>query len=135
MRKVLLCAALSLCLLFSGCEASELSSLEEISSPYAGEYFCEKLTLGGRDVLSLFEKVTLTLERDGTFALSYKKKGGGEGGLAGSYTLDGEQNTVSFTIEGEDGETTRVFPYEKGRIFFEVPILGRLLFAEFAPHA
>ena len=58
-----------------------MSSLKEISLPYAGEYFCESLTLGGKDVLPYFERAVLTLERDGSFSLAYKRAGGGEGGV------------------------------------------------------
>lgn len=132
MRKWFLYAALVCCLLFTGCDAGELSSLQEISMPYAGEYQCQRLTLGEKDVLPLFEKLTLTLERGGTFTLTYQKKHGGAGGLSGTYSLDCEQNTIAFT---PDGGETRVFPYQDGSIFFEVPILGRLLFAQFSPNA
>ena len=133
MRKFFLCAALAGCLLFSGCEARELSSLKEISMPHAGEYFCERLTLGGKDVLPYFESVVLTLEREGGFSLVYNKAGGGGGSLAGRYSLDGEAGRITFFLQGAEGERARVFPYQKGRIFLEVPLSGRLLCAEFAP--
>ena len=58
---------LAFCLLFAGCETNvaEMSSLPELSRPYAGEYECETLTLAGEDMLSAFRTVRLTLGYDG----------------------------------------------------------------------
>ena len=135
MRRFFLMLALAGCFLFSGCDVREMSSLKELSLPYAGEYLCRELRMGERDVLPLFESVVLTLERDGRFSLVYRRKSGGEGGLSGSYTLDGESGLVEFAIEGGNGKTVRSFPYEKGCICIEVPLLDRLFFAKFAPRS
>ena len=110
-----------------------MSSLKEISLPYAGEYFCERLTLGGRDVLPYFERAVLTLERDGSFSLTYKRAGGGEGGVSGTYRIDEAAGRIYLRVRGAEGESERAFPYENGRIILEMTVLGRLLCAEFAP--
>ena len=133
MRKFFLLLTLAGCLIFSGCDVREMSSLKEISLPYAGEYFCQSLTLGGKDVLPYFERAVLTLERDGSFSLAYKKAGGGEGGVSGAYRIDEDAGRIYLRVRGAEGESERAFPYENGRIFLEMTVLGRLLCAEFAP--
>ena len=133
MRKFFLILALAGCLIFTGCDVRELSSLKEISLPYAGEYFCQSLTLGGKDVLPYFERAGVALERDGCFFLAHKRGGGGEGGVSGAFRIDEESGRIYLRVRGAEGESERGFPYENGRIFLEMTVLGRLLCAEFAP--
>ena len=66
---------LAFCLLFAGCETNvaEMSSLPELSRPYAGEYECETLTLAGEDMLSAFRTVRLTLGYDGKALKAYRR--------------------------------------------------------------
>ena len=82
-----------------------------------GSISVESLTLGGRDVLPYFERAVLTLERDGSFSLAYKRAGGGEGGVSGAYRIDEEAGRIYLRVRGAEGESERAFPYENGRIF------------------
>ena len=72
MRKLLLTGvSLVLCLfLLCGCNVSRMSTLPELSKPYAGLYECEKVTLGGEDFTDRFEYLRLELSYGGEFRLS-----------------------------------------------------------------
>ena len=133
MRKFFLVLALAGCLVFSGCDVREMSSLKEISCPMRGSISVESLTLGGRDVLPYFERAVLTLERDGSFSLAYKRAGGGEGGVSGAYRIDEEAGRIYLRVRGAEGESERALPLRKRAHFLEMTVLGRLLCAEFAP--
>ena len=50
MKKIIAILALT-CLLLTGCSAEDMSSLRDISRPYAAEYKCKKLQLGGEELL------------------------------------------------------------------------------------
>ncbi len=119
-----------LCLLgstfsLSACDVATMSTLAEISRPYAGEYKCERLTLGSRDLLG-DKDLRLNLKQDGTFALFFAGKKRAE--LTGQYEFSDSGEAVSFTARSK----TRSFPVEDGAIYMQFPLRGKLLLAEFS---
>ncbi len=129
MRK--LCGALLLaCALLTGCDVGEMSSLKDISRPYAAEYRCKKLLFGSDDLLGRFDDVKLTLSGDGSFTLSYAESGGKTGEFSGGYRLDGE--TISFSFPAEGKERSIAFRYEHGAVILQYLLGGKLLYAEFS---
>ena len=88
----------------------EMSSLTELSRPYAGEYACRSLTLGRRDCLADFSFVRLTLGADGRAVLQLDARDSQSGILYYSWSLDGGMTwsmlmpfanlgSLTFTIE------------------------------------
>lgn len=130
MRNLLFILFALFCLFpLAACDVNEMSSLEEISKPYTGEYQCEKLLYGAKDYTDLYE-IKLTLEADGSFRLSYRDGHGGEGGYQGQYVY--EENIIVFTSKNGAKSVSRGFLYENGIISIELPIGGKLLHAEFS---
>ncbi len=128
---VLLCAVV-LCGCLCGCDAREMTSLPDISKPYAGTYECTELTLGGEDALGRFDYVRLELKGDETFALSYRTAEGNEGGVDGEYKMDLERGEVTLSKKTLLRTVSYVFAVEKGEIFGEMNMSGELLHARFA---
>ncbi len=126
---VILSAAL---LLLTGCDVEEMSSLKDISKPYAAEYRCSRLQLGGEDLLGGFERVALALSYGGDFRLYYRGKDGSEGEYRGGYLVGEEAHTITLSVPSEGEEKTFVFPYEKGKVIMRIPADGKLLYAEFS---
>ncbi len=112
-------------------KAEELGSLQEFSRPYAGEYQCRTLMLGGEDRLDAFESVKLTLGYDGSFLLTYRTAEGAEGAYDGTYRVNGAQTEITFTGGAGSKSVSRSFPMDKGGIFIELPFGSSLLYAEF----
>ncbi len=129
MTKTILILGLSL-LLLTGCDVKEMSSLKEISKPYTGEYRCETLLLGSTNLLQQYKYIKLNLKPDGDFLLSYRDTADREGEYGGEYTFKGD--SVSFTAKNGLLDETRSFPYEKGKIYIQLPFSGKLLIAEFS---
>ncbi len=123
---------LAFCLLFAGCETNvaEMSSLPELSRPYAGEYECETLTLAGEDMLSAFRTVRLTLGYDGKAALFWQTCEGGTGERSFFYEADPERGEITFFPA--IGKKGRTFPMEDGTVRLSFNLGGRHLFALFA---
>ena len=118
--------------LLCGCDSVEqMGSLPEFSKPYAGEYTCETLTLGGKDCLDKFEEIKLTLEGDDTFAVTYKTANGTEGEYAGEYSVSPDGNNITFSASKGQRTISRTFSIEKGAIHVNLTFLGKLLHAEF----
>ncbi len=128
MKKIIAILALT-CLLLTGCSAEDMSSLRDISRPYAAEYKCKKLQLGGEELLDRFESIKLTLGYFGDATLSYAEKGGATGEQTGRYTA--EENAFLFSVVVDGREKKYVFPYEKGVLRMTFPLGGKLLEAEF----
>lgn len=115
-------------LLFTGCSVTEMSSLRELSRPYAGEYACETLTVAGREMLDGFEYVRLTLGYGNDAVLRWKKKSGGAGEKTFAYDAAIEEGRITFS----SGRMKRTFPIEDGKICIELIVCGVLLYARFA---
>lgn len=129
-RKILFCAAALCCALFcTGCDIEEMNTLRDVSRPFAGEYKCRKLSLGGEDLLPRFEYIKLELGYFGDFTLKYVDEQKGEGEYGGKYEMG--ENTVLFRTDAGGEEKKYVFPYESGAVLVELPLGGKLLLAEF----
>lgn len=131
MKKLFCALALAGALLCSGCHAEKMSSLKDISRPYAGEYRCKKLLLGGEDLLGNFDYLKLQLDGSGTYRLFYAGDGG-EGEQTGEYDLSPEEGTVTLRARSGNGEKTYVFPYRKGKISLGLQFREKFLYAEFS---
>ncbi len=128
MTAVCLCFLLLLC----GCvKAEELGSLTEFSHPYAGEYECTRLLVGGEDRLNSFECVRLTLTGGGDFLLSYRAKTGERGEYGGKYRVDEGGKYITFSAAAGPFMRERAFPMQEGVISIEVQLGRKLLFAQF----
>lgn len=119
-------------MLAAGCSVSEMSSLKDISRPYVGEYKCKRLQLGGEDELDRFKYVKLNLAYGGGFTLSYLDTNGNEGAYEGKYKIAEEDETVTLSVESGGKEMTYVFPYNKGKVIFNLLFHEKLLYAEFS---
>ena len=122
----IVCAAL-LC----GCDTREMTSLPDLSKPYAGMYECTELTLGGEDALDRFEYVRLELKGNETFALSYCTAEGNEGGVDGEYKMDLERGEITLSKKMLLRTVSHTFAVEKGTIYGDMNFNGELLHAEF----
>lgn len=124
---LLIAAALSL----TACDAEEMGTLSDLTRPYAGFYECEEISLGGRDMTEDFEKISLELRHDGSYAFSYRTAEGNEGEYTGSYSVDAEGGRITFTGKQGARSSSFSFPYEKGAIRMEYNLFGTLLHANF----
>ncbi len=130
MRKLALGAALACALLLAGCDVASMSSLSELTEPYAGTYECTALTLGGEDLLPRFEKIGLEL-KGGEFVLTCRPLSGEEGKLRGAYSVSPEGDGATFRVTLAGREYVRAFRREAGAIYVDENVGGRLLHAEF----
>lgn len=131
MKKTAALFALALALFAAtSCDVNEMSTLRDISRPYAGEYQCKKLQLGGEDLLPRFEFIKLKLDAYGKFALSYADCEGGESGYSGGYRI--EDGEITFTAAAEGAERSYVFPYDEGTVRIRLLMGEKLLYAEFS---
>ncbi len=125
---LLLCLALTL----SACDVAQMSTLPELTKPYAGVYKCESIILGGEDMTEKFSKLDLELRYNGTFALSYEDEWGGKGEYHGNYSVDGEAEEITFTARTGVRNVSFTFPMVKGRVFVDYRLGKKLLHAVFA---
>lgn len=121
-------AALCL-LLFVACDVREMSTLPELSRPYAGVYRCKELTLGGQDCLDEFEELTIELKYGGAFLLTCRREGGKEEKKEGKYEVSEGNITLALPFAGR--YVSRTFPFEKGEIAITHSYGGKMLFARF----
>ena len=131
MRKIVLPMLTAFLCLFvlCGCEVENMSSLPDLSRPYLGVYECEELSLGGEDMTQKFEFVRLELLYGGNFQLSYRTATGSEGGYSGEYEM--KEDNITFTAQYGVLRRSFTFPVEKGSIFIDYNLNGRLLHAQF----
>ena len=129
MKKIFCTLGLLCALLFAGCDVEEMSSLRDISRPYAGEYKCQKLSLGGEDMLSRFDYLKLDLRASGDFTLKYADTEEGKGEYSGKYEM--KEDAIIFRADAGGEEKSYPFRYEKGAVIIELPFGGKLLLAEF----
>ncbi len=113
----------------SACDVSEMSSLPELSRPYAGEYRCESLRLGGADLTETCE-IVLALDYDGGFELRYKLREGGEGSFCGTYAADLERGEITLTARRGGRSLSRTYPFDHGSIRMDGNFLGRQFWAD-----
>jgi len=128
-RPCLLIPAILSVLSFSACDVEELSTLQELSKPYAAQYRCDALRYGEEDLLSRFDLVTLTLCPNGSFLLNCRDREGKTQSHSGTYEF--RESTVAFTVMFRGTPVTREFPYEDGAVMIACPLAGKLLYAHF----
>ena len=132
MKKLFLLAFVCFSLfLLGGCDVSEMGSLPDLSKPYVGVYQCEKLTLGGEEMLEKFEKIQLELEYKGDFLLSFQTLEGLEGEYEGEYEVSIEDEEIKLSMTSAGAEKYFFFRMEKGEILFDYNLGGKLLHASF----
>ncbi len=131
MRKLFAFVFLPLLLPLSACDVSEMTTLAEISRPYAGVYVCEELTLGGKDMLPYFDSIELELGYDGTFTLSYATPFS-DGEYSGGYEVSPDGDEIRLLVPSRGRDLPRTFSFEGGALAIEHNLGGRLLFAKFA---
>lgn len=134
MKKLLCALVLATAFFCCGCNAEEMSGLKDISRPYAGEYQCKKLLLGGEDMLGKFDYLKLRLDHSGSYCLFYESEEG-RGERSGSYELSPEEGKITLKAPLPDGEKKYVFSYRKGAILMELQFHEKLLYAEFSAAA
>jgi len=132
-RYLFLLVTTLLLFLFVGCEKVEdMGSLPDLSHPYAGEYTCKKLLLGGEDCLDRFDYVKLTLEYGGDFTLSYRDKEKRSGAYSGEYAVSSESDEITFSAKAGLKTVSRTFPVKNGTILIDLTFGQKLLHAEFS---
>lgn len=131
MRKIILPLFTAVICLFAlcGCAVEDMSSLPDISRPYAGLYECEELSLSGEDMTKKFEFVRLELGYGGEFKLLYRTASGNEGGYSGTYKM--KENEITLSVKQGALRRSFTFPVEKGCILIDYNLYGRLLHAKF----
>ena len=125
----LLCACV---MLMSACNVSEMGTLSDLSKPYSGFYECESIYLGSDDYTEHFDYVRLELQYGGTFKLSYRDKNGGKGSYGGTYSANPEAGEITFTAMLGLSRKSYTFPMEKGKIYVDYMLRGKLLHVVFA---
>ena len=126
-KSSLLSALVGLFLCIPTCKGGALT---DITKPYLGEYECKSALYGKMEYLQEFSFITLSLEKDDTFILTYETKNGQKGKQTGNYKYDKEKKSICFSIEGEYG-FERCFPMEKGVITLALPLGSTMLYMEF----
>ncbi len=125
---------LTLGLLFSvcsmaGCDVQKMSTLSELSRPHAGVYTCEEVRFGGETLEGY--TLSLELEYDGSFTLSYHSKDGSFDEWAGTYTVDETAEEITMSAKRGSETLSRTYRFEGGVIYIDENFLGRTLLAEF----
>lgn len=118
-------------LLLCACSVNEMSSLTALAKPYTGVYTCEKLTMGGEDVLGKFDYIELELKRGGDFLLTYRTSQGNRGEVGGEYRMDEKKSELVFSKKTLLRTVEHRFSYRRGVIFADFNYNGSLLHAEF----
>lgn len=124
---VLTCAPMLTC-----CNVTEMSSLKDISRPYAAEYTCKRLQIGERDALGDYEYIKLDLKYGKKFECRYRSKDGAEGAYAGTYEIPDGEESVKFTAMENGEEKSYVFPYREGKVMVGLLFRGQILYGEFS---
>ncbi len=120
---------LSSALMFTGCNVEKMSTLRDISRPYAGEYKCSRLQLGGEDLLPQMKYLKLKLGYYGDFCVTYADFAGGAGEYSGTYRM--EDGAVVLHADAGGEEKKYVFPFENGTLYITLLFGGKPLEAEF----
>ena len=125
------CAVLALCAVFCGCEVQNLSSLRSFSQPYWGEYVCDFAQLGGKDVLSSFRSIVLTLNKDGSFTLTAAPKLGKKIKAEGRCDYEEETGVLIFRGKFRGKECRKDVLVQDGCFVIEHTVAGKTLAMRF----
>ena len=114
-------------MLFSGWKDN---SLKDITKPYLGEYECTQALFGDVDYLNALEDVSLTLEKENKFILTFCEKGKEKQTLKGVYEYNKDRETI--TLKSVDKNYfKREFPLKKGILYITVGIGEKTLSLQF----
>ena len=116
----------------TGCNVNEMSSLRAITRPYAAEYKCKRLQLGGDDLLGNYEYLKLDLRADGNYRFFWRDSSGAEDEYTGKYEMDEQTSRVRFSAPAGGEERSFEFPYEKGAVSIQLVFNEKLLVADFS---
>lgn len=125
---------LTLGLLFSvcsmaGCDVQKMSTLSELSRPYAGVYTCDSIRLGGQVISD--SALSLELTYGGDFTLTYRTPNGDFGAWSGTYTVDETAEEITMSATKGSETLSRTYRFEDGVIYIDENFLGRPFIAEF----
>lgn len=123
-------SALLLPTLFS-VNAEKMGGLKEITKPYLGGYECTDARLGSRDLAAEFDDLRLELEGNGTYRVTYVKKGEKKTVRKGRYEYDEKANAVVLKTKYKGKTRKKSFPIENGAIEIEVPMMRKILYLRF----
>lgn len=130
MRKLLCFAALCFTLVGAcGCDVKNMSSLSDLTKPYAGLYECKTLTLGSEECKEDFCKLGIELKSNGEYIFFYKGINGETARETGEYQADDGAETIVFTPKCE--KYPRTYALRKGVIYIDHVYGGKHLHAEF----
>lgn len=104
--------------------------LTDIAKPYLGVYTCREAKLGGEDVLTRFDYITIELENAEDCVLRYKEKEGKPHAVAGKYAYDQDGKNLTLSL-ADASFIKREFPVKDGVLFITVPFLGKTLHMQF----
>ena len=131
MRKLFCVLAMCLTLVGAcGCDVKEMSSLSDLTKPYAGLYECKTLRLGGKECKEDFKKLCIELKSDGTYEFYYKDLNGEQKRETGEYAADGGAAKIVFTPKEQ--KYPRTYALRKGVIYIDHVYGGKHLHAEFS---
>lgn len=125
---------LTLGLIFSvcsmaGCDVQKMSTLSELSRPYAGVYTCESVRLGGQVISD--SELSLELAYGGDFTLTYRTPNGEFDAWNGKYTVDEAAEEITMSATRGSETFSRTYRFEDGVIYIDENFLGRRFIAEF----
>ncbi|MBQ8375233.1 MAG: hypothetical protein IJX98_06665 [Clostridia bacterium] len=119
-------------LLFSLPKVTQMSTLKEFTSPHAGYYDCQSITIDGRELSDQFSLLRLELKGNGEMLLFYRDGEGKEGEQAFCYEYDEAAGELVITAEIHGQKHTRRISFQKGEIVFVENLGGRQLVAKFS---
>jgi hypothetical protein len=111
-------------MLFSGWKNN---SLKEITKPYLGEYACTQAMFGGEDFLNGFEYITLALEKDNNFTLTFCEKEKTKQIHKGKFSYNEKKQTIALKGAKKMG-FQKEYPIKNGEIFITIG-MGKLSLA------
>ena len=133
-RLQLNCAAAcsALVLLFAIPKVSQMSTLEELSMPYLGQYTCEEITIGGKEITGDFTLLRIELKRDGRMFLCVRDAFGKEQTQEFSYDYSVRDSEITIRATVGNRTTERKLRFEDGTILFIENLGGKALIAKFS---
>ena len=106
------------------------SSLKEITKAYLGEYECTQAMFGGEDFLKNFEYITLALEKDNNFTLTFCEKENLKQTHKGKFSYDEQTQTIILKGAHQAG-LQQEFPLKNGELFITMGIGAKTLALKF----
>ena len=106
------------------------TSIKEITKSYLGEYECTQAKFGGIDFLKGFEYITLSLEKDDNFTLTFCENEQKKQTHKGKFSYN--EQTQTITLQGaQQAGIQQEFPLKNGEIFITMGIGAKTLALKF----